>query len=158
TNVGQASTGVGNWSDDVIASPNAVAGDGDDILLKRFPHTGALGPQQSYPQPQSQTFLLPPGMKGHYHLFVVADSLHAVFENGTLANNAGGATQPLDVTPTPYSDLVVSWLNADASAQSGRPLTVTWTIKNQGIGATDTDSWSDSVSLATDAAGSNLLP
>jgi hypothetical protein len=39
---------------------------------------------------------------------------------------------------------------------SGQPLRVNWVVENRGIGVTNTESWGDSVFLATDAAGTQI--
>src|SRR5262249_21833313 len=71
TNAGTGPGQVGSWFDDVIASADAQVGNGDDVLLARFPHDGALAPGAGYSQTQSVT--LPPAFRGRYHLFVKAD-------------------------------------------------------------------------------------
>jgi subtilase family serine protease len=40
---------------------------------------------------------------------------------------------------------------------SGQPLSVSWTVKNQGIGLTSSSNWDDTVFLATDSAGQNTV-
>src|SRR5262249_56766379 len=53
---------------------------------------------------------------------------------------------------------VVSAATTPATGDSGRPLRgISWTVTNQGIGPTDTGHWSDTVYLASDPAGSNLV-
>ncbi len=156
TNSGTAATTAGSWVDRVIASPDNVPGNGDDIVLKTFTHTGDLGVGQSYPQ--SQTFLLPPAFSGQYHLFVQTDSGGAVFENGLLANNyAQPASGLFTVTPIPYADLIVSSVTAPATAASGQAVTLSWMVTNQGIGITNPDSWYDTISLATDPQGQHVV-
>ncbi|HEY7119523.1 MAG TPA: CARDB domain-containing protein, partial [Tepidisphaeraceae bacterium] len=61
------------------------------------------------------------------------------------------------VVPIPYADLSVSNVTPDATGGSGQPLRVSWTVTNNGIGITNTASWADSVFLATDPAGNNIV-
>jgi subtilase family serine protease len=141
--------------DTVVASPNAIAGDGDDVVLGQFTHTGALAVDGSYSSTKNLT--LPPGFQGRFHLFVRADAQDVVFENSLEANNAAEAPKPLDVVPIPYADLTVANAVADATGKSGQPLTVSWNVTNQGIGITNTAGWTDTILLASDAAGNNIV-
>src|SRR5262249_20299440 len=150
-NVGTG-TGLSSiWTDTVLASPDAVAGNGDDIVLAQFVHTGALGVTQGYAQ--QQTIQLPPQVTGHFHLFVGTASVNQVFENGSKANNAAEAGNRVDVMPIPYADLFVSAVTPPASALSGATVNVTWTVVNQGIGTTSTGNWNDHLVLASDPQG-----
>ncbi|MGE3817844.1 MAG: putative Ig domain-containing protein, partial [Isosphaeraceae bacterium] len=157
TNRGTGPGTVATWYDRVIASADNVLGNADDVPLATFEHSGLLGVGESYPQPRSETILLPPGFKGRYRVFVKTDATDAVFEEGAEANNAAQAGQPLDVTPTPYADLVVSAVDAPATGGSGRPLHVSWTVTNQGIGLTSTPDWSDTVRLTSDQEGLSVV-
>ena len=119
TNLGAGPGRASSWYDDVVASPDATAGNGDDILLARFAHAGALDAGKSYTQ--SETFLLPPSFQGRYHLFVHTDATGVVFENGSETNNVSFANGVFDVSTIPYADLVVSTVTAPASARVANP-------------------------------------
>src|SRR5262249_51882770 len=125
TNQGTGATKAGTWRDEVIASPDAVAGNGDGTLLAGFRRNRGVPVGGHYDQ--SQTFLLPPAFHGRYHLFVRANADGAVFENSALANDAAEASQFFDVTLTPYADLVVSALSVPATATSGQTISLSWT-------------------------------
>ena len=56
--------------------------------------------------------------------------------------------------PIPYADLRVDGGLDAGTALSGKPLDVTWTVANRGIGITDAGEWSDSVWLSANADGS----
>jgi subtilase family serine protease len=149
TNVGTGATGVSSWTDDVIASPDDNPAEGQ--VIASLTHQGALGTNGTYKV--NQQFVLPPDFQGSYHLFVRTDATGLVFENGATANNTAEAGNLFVVTPKPYADLVVTSLAVPATGSSGQPLQVSWTVKNQGIGVTDSSEWSDAVSLSTDPAG-----
>jgi len=155
TNTGTGAGVTASWTDVVVASPNAVPGDGDDIVLGRFTHTGGLAVGASYGQ--TQAILLPPGFNGRYHLYVRTDVDGVVFENGLLANDAAQSATAFDVVPYPYADMVVSSVVADAGAASGRDLRLTWAVSNQGIGTTDVPEWVDNVYISRTADGANRL-
>jgi hypothetical protein len=48
-----------------------------------------------------------------------------------------------DVMRIPYADLIVQSVSAAPQGSSGQPLEISWTVKNQGIGLTNTSQWSD---------------
>ena len=137
----------------MIASPDDNPAHG--TVIASFPHQGSLGVGSGYSQ--SQTFLLPQGFQLHGHIFVQTDSGGVVFENGNESNNFAEAKNVFDITPIPYADLVVSSVNVPATGASSQPLPISWTVSNQGIGVTNTSSWDDKVSLATDPAGTNIV-
>ncbi len=155
TNVGTGAGQTSSWTDAVIASPSNNDADPNAVTLADYMHTGGLAVGASYTQ--TQTVQMPAGFTGRYHLFVETDSGDAVFENGSKANNVGEAPNNFDVMPIPYADLVVSSIVVPQPAGSGLPLNVTWTITNQGIGLTNTPSWSDDLALASDPAGKNII-
>ncbi|MBY0468092.1 MAG: hypothetical protein K2Q07_03835, partial [Burkholderiaceae bacterium] len=155
--VSNAGTGVGqstDWVDRIIASRDGVLGNGDDIVLGTYSHSGALAVGDSYTR--SELVLAPPSLSGRFTLFVQADSAGQVFENGLESNNAA-STAPVDIMPIAYADLQVVSAGTAASAQSGGTVTVTWRVENRGIGRTDLSAWSDRVTLATNADGSGVV-
>ena len=155
TNNGSGATTAGSWVDQVIASPSNNPNDSSAVTLQTFTHQGDLAVGQSYAQ--TQTFLLPPHFQGQYYLFVHTDAKGVVYQNGHLTDNYAEAPNLFDVTPTPYADLVVSSVSAPVATASGQTLTVNWTVANQGIGTTNTSTWSDSIGLATDPQGQNIV-
>src|SRR5262249_2661872 len=62
----------------------------------------------------------------------------------------------IDVMPIPYADLVVPSVTVPGPAFSGQSLAVSWRVENRGIGLTNQSNWSDSLWLASDAAGTHL--
>ncbi len=155
SNVGAGPGRVNNWTDAVIASPSGSLSDSGNVVLATFPHTGGLAAAASYSQ--SETFLLPPAFTGRYHLLVETNYSGNVFENGATANDVAQASNLFDVMPVAYSDLVVSKVTVPAQAYGGQPLTVSWTVANQGIGTTNIAEWNDVVYLATNPDGSGEI-
>ncbi|MCB1964701.1 MAG: hypothetical protein KDI64_01260, partial [Candidatus Accumulibacter sp.] len=155
-NVGSAATTVADWVDTIIISPDADPSHG--TVLKAFAHQGALATGAGYAR--SETFLLPAQFQTHSHLFVRTDAGDAVFENSLEADNFGEAANLFDVAPIPYADLAVSAVAAPASGASGQAIQVSWTVSNQSphaIGTTNSGFWADSVYLASDPAGKNVV-
>jgi subtilase family serine protease len=155
TNVGNGAGQTARWTDTVVASTDAIAGNGDDIVLGRFVHDGALDVGQHYDR--DETFLLAPRFQGRYTLFVRTDADGEVFENGFEADNAASSAMPFDVMTIPYADLVVENLVPATSGTSGRSLAIEWDVRNQGIGITNTVDWSDVVYLSASPDGSNPI-
>jgi hypothetical protein len=155
TNQGNGTGFSNTWSDRVIVSGDRIIGNGDDKVIGEYSHTGDLAVDESYTS--SENILLPPEFTGRYNLFVQTDATKAVFENGLEANNTVRKAEFFDVMTQPYADLGVTQLVTLGTANSGQPLTVNWTVKNSGIGITNTSSWSDSLFLAKDPEGKNLV-
>jgi subtilase family serine protease len=157
--VSNQGTGLGvttTWSDRIIASKDNIVGNGDDIVLGNFQHSGALGVGNSYSR--NESILLPTRFEGQYNLFVQTDAAGQVFENSLESNNSALANNPLKVALKPYADLVISSVTpGGTNASSGQPFTVAWTVANQGIGTTDSSSWGDRLWLTSDPAGKNIV-
>jgi hypothetical protein len=155
TNVGTGPGQAPSWVDEVLVSTNADANNPYAPVLARFPHKGALAPGSSYQQ--QQTFLLPAGFHGRYHLFVRTDADHQVFQNGSTANDVAEAGNFFDVTTEPYADLIVTALNVPQTANSGQPIHVTWTVANQGIATTTVNAEMDTFVLTSDPQGQQTV-
>ena len=146
TNNGTGAGLTSSWTDNVVLSRDSVAGNGDDIVLGRFTHDGPLAVGTSYSR--TETMFAPATTSGRFTVFVIADATGVVFENGSESNNVAAAGAVLDLMPIPYADLRVTDVTVPATALSGTPLTVTWTVRNDGIGRTDLAAWSDTVTVA----------
>jgi len=57
---------------------------------------------------------------------------------------------PISVTLSPPPDLEVSSVSAPTATYTDQPITVNWTVTNEGIGPAAPDTWDDSVYLSTD--------
>src|SRR6185295_9974805 len=109
--------------------------------------SGGLAVGDAYSR--SETMFAPPSLNGRFNVFVRTDSQTVVFENNFESNNTLTASAPLDVIPFPYADLKIVELDAPAGGESGKPLTVTWTVRNDGIGSTNSIAWSDTLKLTS---------
>ncbi|NEQ97090.1 MAG: hypothetical protein F6K30_10255 [Cyanothece sp. SIO2G6] len=102
----------------------------------------------------SKTFDLPTDLEGAYYVFVLTDASRtdlrgSVFEGGFEGNNATSSRQPVELKQAPPSDLQVSDINIPASAQSGQPITVEWTVTNT-VDNPAKGRWSDALYLSAD--------
>ena len=83
-NVGDVATDVSEWVDRIWLSTDATL-DADDVLLADVARSGTLGSGESYEV--SADILIPTGIEGTAHIFVVADGTQAVTEPDTRADN-----------------------------------------------------------------------
>lgn len=143
------------WTDRIWASANEIFGDGDDRLLGSYVHSGFLSEGESYTS--SQTIVLSPGFEGDYRIWVQTNSGGTVFENNLTSNNAAAAANRTIITPRPYADLIIADIDVEPTGNSGQPFEISWTVSNQGIGPTNTSSWTDSVYLTSDPTGQSGL-
>ncbi len=145
TNAGQAVTNVASWSDRVVLSSDSIYGNGDDIQLGVFQHTGALSTGQGYTG--TETVTLPDGISGNYYLIIQADSLDQVNES-TIGRGDGvtvsGST--FTVSLAPYPDLTVQGLSVQGPSANGT-FNVNWNTVNSGNGAV-TNNWKEQLVVA----------
>ncbi len=134
-------TALGSWTDTIYLSRDLVVGT-DDIKLGDFIHDGALSPTLTYSRQENVT--LPLGATGDYHVLVVSDRANAVHEISGESNNVASA--PLSVALSPFADLAVSnVVIPERTIANPAPLTVTWTVTNNGTGPGRTDAWIDRI-------------
>ena len=150
---------VATWDDRVILSPGNSPTSSDAIVIGDFPHTGLLQPNDPINgvYNQSQIITLPAGTLGHFHLFVETNATGTVFEGPNTAPDVASPPNTVDVSPTPYADLIVNTVMADATGQNNQPINLSWQVTNQGIGTTSTSEWTDEVSYSTDPTGKTGL-
>ncbi|MEZ6190658.1 MAG: CARDB domain-containing protein [Phycisphaerales bacterium] len=146
TNVGDAPTSAANWRDQLYLSTNGQL-DGLDIGLGSKPTPAFLNPGESYEQ--TMTVTVPDGVQGPRYVLVMADSTNRVFELDNEGDNIG-VSQLVDVQLTPPPDLQVINVDAPPAAFSGQPMTLRWTVRNEGLGATVADKWYDRVWFSAD--------
>ena len=150
-NQGLGNPRVDNWDDAIVLSTDDVVGNGDDVIGTRFARTTGLDAGEGYSR--NETILLPAGLVGTFHVFLVADIDGDLIKETERANNVLEAPEMLTVIPIPYADLVVDSVTAPATGASGQPLGITWQVSNRGLGQTDVINWGDTVHLSTDSAG-----
>ncbi|MCL4179872.1 MAG: tandem-95 repeat protein, partial [Verrucomicrobia bacterium] len=164
TNQGAGVTGDGTpggevalWVDWIVFSPNAVFGDGDDVLIQEVTHTGLLTAGGGYTGAWSG--LLPAGLNGVFHVFVMVDRTDLVYEGEDASANVVERAGTVMVSAQPFVDLVVSGVVAPTSGASGMVVEIEWQVTNQGSDPTADMTWSDAVYLSSDEqfGGDTLL-
>ena len=148
-NEGTGDTAVLGWQDRIVLSEDAQVGP-DDHLLGIYPHKGLLDAGVSY---DHDVLIQVPWMvdfewlePGDYYLLAVTDSQDDVYEGAREDNNF--AALPVTVVRR-TADLAVTQITADATAWSGRELTVNWRVENAGTGKPNSDGWYDGVYLSS---------
>jgi hypothetical protein len=101
-------------------------------------------------------------MSGTYYLILVSDSAKTIPEKIWTNNvqtiiGVNGRATPLQVTLTAPSDLIVTSFIAPASVITGQQFKVKWTVKNNGTGITNSDTWLDQVYLSTNQVNLDYL-
>lgn len=147
TNNGTGATSTPTWSDRVWLSLDQTL-DETDTFLGQVNNPSFLNVGDSYSN--SLTATLPQGIDNNYFFIVQTDSRNQVFEfeNEGDNQNFGG---PTDVMLTPPPDLQVTGVNAPIQAFSGQPMTLSWTVTNEGTGGTLESSWFDRIYLSSDS-------
>lgn len=143
TNAGNGSTGAAGWQDAVWLSTDAFL-DGGDTFLGQAQNASFLNAGDSYRG--SLTVTLPRGIDGDYFMIVKVDANNQVNEFADENDNLNSG--PTHITLTPPPDLRVAAVIAPASAFSGQPIIVSWSITNSGPGRTLETSWQDQVFLS----------
>jgi hypothetical protein len=151
---------IGQWYDGLYLSLDTVLS-GSDIFVRREYIQGPL--DSGFQYSRSMNFTVPNGLSGYYHLLLVADELNYCNDrnranNYLIIRDQNGLPHPSYISLTPPADLVIDSFVAPATGYSGQPLSVKWRIKNQGVGATNSNSWIERFYLSTDTIldGSDL--
>lgn len=146
TNIGDAPTSAATWKDQLYLSTNGTI-DGQDTHLGSIPTPAFLNPGESYEQ--TMTVTVPDGVQGPRYVLVATDSNHRVFELNNEGDNVG-VSELIDAQLTPPPDLQVVNVDAPSAAFSGQPMTLRWTVGNEGLGDTVADRWFDRVWFSAD--------
>ncbi|HRY31771.1 MAG TPA: CARDB domain-containing protein [Bacteroidales bacterium] len=152
TNQGTVPTNY-HWVDGCYLSEDTVYS-ANDLFIYQLGHYGTLYPGESCGHASS--VMIPNGMTGDYYLFIRIDRFNSNTD-GNPANNvcmprkADGTPQPIHLIFTPPPDLVVDEFNCPPAGITGQPLTISYTVKNEGSGITPWNPvWYDRFYLSTD--------
>ena len=101
TNIGTGAGETGEWVDRIIASVDDKIGNGDDIIIEEFTHTGFLEKNEFYNP--SIDIQLPQDFEGKYNLYVETGTQATIFENGFKDNNQNQAKNQFFVAKSEYA-------------------------------------------------------
>ena len=152
-NNGSGPTDTTTWIDRVVLSADEVL-DASDVDLARIEHAGALTVGGTYTV--QRAVILPGGIEGDFHVFVITDAEGNVAEGDAELNNAGRTITPIAVTRSPEPDLQVTAVTAPSEAQPGQIIAIDWTVTNAGPGPAD-GPWVDAVYLSVDGTLNNAV-
>ncbi|MGF1632984.1 MAG: CARDB domain-containing protein [Phycisphaerae bacterium] len=145
TNEGLQPTAA-SWIDRIYLVP---LDDGTEVFLGQLTRPRNLNTGESYTR--SNSYALPQGISGQFRIRVEADAQNTVFEIDN--DNNVNVSQAFSVTLSPYADLQVQAVNAPAAVVAGQTLAVSWSVVNNGVGATDGGQWLDRVWLSQNPNG-----
>jgi len=130
-NVGSVVTPTANWDDRVVISRNTILGDGDDIPMGVFPHSGALDPGVNYTV--SKSVKLPDGIEGDFYLIVQTDSGNTVSEFVLEGDNITASDNTFHIALADYPDLRVENLTL-TGPDAQNHYAIRWSTANRGVG------------------------
>ena len=142
-NSGDGVTNTDMWDDKVYLSRDQVHTP-SDIPVGSLHHIGALALGSSYTA--STPVTIPPGLSGPYFVIVATDTANQVLEKDET-NNAGLSDSATQISLPPPCDLVVSSVTSPVTGIPGQPVTVSWTVGNQGANPA-IGPWTDAVYLS----------
>ena len=144
------------WDDLIYFSAGTTLELKTDTYLGMTTHENGLAAGASYTV--TTQVQVPTNLSGPYYLFVITDPptdspIGKVFEGGGANedNNSLYLAPPLIIDPPPPSNLAVTsiTLPSPATAKSGDPVTVSWTVQDTSATNPAPGTWSDAVYLAT---------
>ncbi len=146
-NVGSGGTSTGAWTDAIYLSPDTTLDTAADRLLSGFGQSGFLDASES--RTQNESFVVPLGVSGSYHVLVKTNSNAAVYEAGQDSDNDAATATPTAILLPPASNLRITDIQVPATANLGSSISVTWTTTND-AGSAVVGTWSDVFFLSAD--------
>ena len=141
-NAGEAAA-MGSWVDAVYLSTDTVLDMNNDYLLGRYSYTDGLAINGSYQRTESVT--IPIDHYGDFYVIVTTDITNTVYEGLQEFNNKG-VSQPLEVTLTWLTDLVVTEVTLPSNVVDAKGrYECSYTVTNDGASPTYTSQWYDAI-------------
>ena len=98
-------------------------------------------------------FTIPSGIEGVHRFVVTVDSTNSIEESVEGASNSLLLTASINIDPAPRPNLAVIAASAPASTEQGQRISISYTVRNQGLGVAE-GGWSDAVyATRLDGAG-----
>lgn len=147
TNVGDGRTVRTSWNEEIVISPTPSMSDPGKVLLGRYQRTGELAAGESYSL--SRGFTVPRSLSGTYYIGLTSDVWNQVADSDRT-NNVRWSDAPVEITFTPAADLAVANMTLPATATSGQPMAVSWTVENLDADTDPGSTWDDRIFLSRD--------
>jgi subtilase family serine protease len=146
-NKGNTATDIA-WKDRIYLSLKPQRDTAGSILLREVPQLRSLGKDSSY---LVNTTVPLPGEGGDttYYIYVFVNAGKDVYEHTDSVNNVRRSNS-LYIKKYPPVDLMVTGITAPVAANSGTPINIKWSVRNQGQAVTLPGQWSDGLYLSTD--------
>ncbi|GAL86035.1 parallel beta-helix repeat-containing protein [Sporocytophaga myxococcoides] len=139
------------WDDAVYLSKDTIWQPGTDIYLSSYFSKHALDTAATYFG--ARKVEIPEAISGEYYWIVVADYTHkgkTLTNSGDRIRNNNYSFRPVQIIANTIPDLAITDLQAPEEGISGQPITIQYTVTNQGTGTTRPKKWVDKFYLSTD--------
>ncbi|MFZ4411773.1 MAG: CARDB domain-containing protein [Bacteroidales bacterium] len=142
-NQGATPTSNGHWVDKVYLTDASNNDLSSAFLVGSYSRQGNLDADSSYIAATNIT--IPPGISGTYYIYVKTDANLEVFEYTNDNNNVSRQTTPsIIITP----DLIVTNVESPLTENNNLPITISWTVKNNGLGKLVTTEVTDKIFIS----------
>jgi pectin methylesterase-like acyl-CoA thioesterase len=95
---------------------------------------------------RTATIHLPSSLSGAYYLYITTNSSHKIIEE-TLENNTSEG-RAITITLSPWPDLVPSAISIGDTLQMGIFESLSYTVRNEGVGETRAEAWTDYIYIS----------
>jgi hypothetical protein len=137
------------WHDRIYLSSLPTFNPDSAVALGTFSHTGMLLPDSSYLA--QHTVYLPNGISGKFYVYAWTNCDNEVFEYTYTNNNVRRSDTTLQISLSPWPDLVAQSVQAPSNIVAGQQLSVTWTVKNTGVASATGSPWVDRFYISSSA-------
>ena len=133
------------WKDRIYLSPTPEFNDLTAVALSDNLHSGILAVDQSYNVTTNVT--IPKTIAGDCYFFVYTDVLNQVFEYDQKENNLYACTHATTILPPDIAIVDMEWITTPLIV--GEPATISWTVKNVGLGRVINETITDKFYIST---------
>jgi CARDB/PKD-like domain len=149
-----------SWSDHITMTTDSIPTANPRLIGFNGQEMQRLGHNQIYTD--SISVLLPNMPSGYYYLFTNTNALNQIIGEHDLTNNQGqrrnasGQAIRVYVTNNPPADLTDSITSAPVTTAVGQPVKIIYSVRNNGVTTTNTNSWNDDIWLSNSLQLSGL--
>jgi len=140
-NLGGSATST-TFRDQILLADNPNDDLTNAIVLGTVYHSGVMNPGDSQTKTHNYTI---PAVTGPYYFYIITDYTNNVFEHLNEDNNTSHSAAPVMIN---NPDLIVTEVLVPISDSTGQPITIGWTVKNEGSGDVINSSWQDRVMIS----------
>ncbi len=136
-----------SWTDNIYISSSASFDVNTATLVGSVSNaSSSLAVNASYSS--SKKLKLPNAIYGTYYVFVYANENKGVTEYSNVYSNVK-VSNAINLVLTPPADLIPQSISCSSTANSGKSVLVSWTVKNNGANAPYESLWTDKVYIST---------